>query len=214
MKHFRCLYILFALISPLLLIASCNNFLSPEQIEEFSINPERFGNEAIELCITLPVNRAAGENNPIPDLPLIEDALNGITIPKINVRVKLIEIMKPLDQSVMLMLSTNQKIDIISMRSSDSFYKSGFLIPFDETLAEYTGIMNAIDGQLLAQGRYDSKQYSLPTNKDIVSAYGPCMRKDILDRYNIDASLEYNISRQPPRKSVALYSSLRSSIHT
>ena len=90
-------------------------FLALSGCGSFSISPaaapdvcDGVGDGALEIQMAMPVNLPSGEKDPIPDLSMIEKALNDITIPKINVKVRLTKIMTPHDQNLMIMLSSNR----------------------------------------------------------------------------------------------------------
>ncbi len=155
---------------------------------EVSSPPPPPASAPAEISMMMPVFKLSGEKDTIPDLPMIEEALNKITVSKLNIKVNLVKTVMSTDQSMLIALSSNKMVDVVLMLSFESFLELGFLTPLDGLLEAYGGgIKAAIGDELLTHGRAEGSQYALATNRDIVSSYGICMRKDILEKYGFSA---------------------------
>jgi putative aldouronate transport system substrate-binding protein len=126
------------------------------------------------------------------DLQLVEDEINKITVPEINVKVKL----TPLSgasyrQQINLMLSGNGKIDLFSV-FGDSFgeYVSKDQLLFLNDLIERYGqkIKAMLPQEYRGAGTVNGKLYAVTTVTDPGTPYGALLRKDLLDKYDIDIS--------------------------
>ncbi len=140
-----------------------------------------------ELTVTLPLF-GSKEKGELRDLGTVEAAISAITAEKLGVRVKFLQNSILDDNSLLIKMSSNQTVDILCMSDAARFHKAGYLTGLDGLLDRYgKGIMDSVDGELLGYGRFEDVQYCLPTNRDIVASWGLCMRKDILQKYNIRA---------------------------
>ncbi|CAM4014416.1 ABC transporter substrate-binding protein [Paenibacillus alkaliterrae] len=129
--------------------------------------------------------------NESPDLERVAGELSKITKEKINATVKLQPISAGAwSQQVNLMLASNEKIDVITTSSIFGFSTqaaSGHLLPLEDLLAQYgQGITELMDPAYLNAGKINGTQYAIPTNKDMATQGGIIMRKDLIDKYNID----------------------------
>jgi putative aldouronate transport system substrate-binding protein len=124
------------------------------------------------------------------DIQLVEDEINKITIPKINVKVKLMPITATnYRQQINLMLSGTEKIDLLAVYSDSfgSYVSKGQLLPLNNLLEKYgQDIKAVVDKDYLRAGTIDGKLYAITTTVDPASSYGVMIRKDLLDKYSID----------------------------
>ncbi|BBI34801.1 ABC transporter substrate-binding protein [Cohnella abietis] len=128
-----------------------------------------------------------------PDLKLVESEINKLTQAKINVTVNLIPInYGAYAQQVNLMLTSNEKLDLILVGSAfgySSQVSRGQLLPLDKLLDENgPNIKKALDQAYLNAGKVDGKIYGITSIRDLASANGFTMRKDLADKHGIDAS--------------------------
>ncbi|MFC5401147.1 ABC transporter substrate-binding protein [Cohnella soli] len=128
-----------------------------------------------------------------PDLKAVEAEINKITTAKINVSVNLMPInYGAYAQQVNLMLTSNEKLDLIVVGSPFGFSSQvsrGQLLPLDELLDKYgSNIRKALDPAYLNASKVDGKIYGVTPVRDLASANGFTMRKDLADKYGIDAS--------------------------
>lgn len=123
---------------------------------------------------------------------LVEDEINKLTLPKINVKVKLMPI--PLgswNQQVNLMLSSGEKLDLLTLQSSlfSGHVAKGQIIAFDDLLEkDGQGIKQAMAPEFLKAGSVNGKLYGIPSVRDLASGTGLLIRKDYIEKYKIDTS--------------------------
>lgn len=131
----------------------------------------------------------------------VEAAVNAITEPKINVHVTL----EPVSigdyiQQLTLKISSNEKLDALltipggSARFT-SMVSQNQLQPLDELLSEYgQGIMETVPDTYLKAGIVNGTTYGVPCYADKVDTYYYFMRKDIVDKYQIDADSIHSVA--------------------
>lgn len=120
------------------------------------------------------------------DIELVENEINKITSEKIGVVVEIIPLTSSDASSTISMMEKEDRYFDLNTGGT-SGYKS--FIQLDSLLAQYgTDILDAFTEEELSWGQVDEKQYLIPTKRDYVHAMGVTMRKDILDKYEIDAS--------------------------
>ncbi len=127
------------------------------------------------------------------DLPLVQDEINKISQEKINVKVNLLPIgISAWQQQTNLMLTGNEKLDLIV---SSSFFNystqatKGQLLPLDELLSSHgLEIQEVVPSQLLDGTRVNGEVYGIPSMRDFAADYGFLMRKDLVEKHNIDLS--------------------------
>lgn len=129
------------------------------------------------------------------DLLVVQEEINKITKEKINTSVKLIPIgWGAWSQQTTLMLSGNEKVDLIvsGLGTYSQQVSKGQLLELDEYLAEQgQGIVGALEGldpDFLNAARIGGKIYGVPSIRDLASDYGITMRKDLVEKYNIDTT--------------------------
>lgn len=131
--------------------------------------------------------------NDLPDVGLVQDEISKISKAKINATVKLIPIsIANWTQQTNLMLAGNEKLDLMV---SSSFFNyasqvaKGQLEPMDDLLNKYgKGIVDALGQDVLNGSKVDGKVYGVADLRDMGADYGIIMRKDLVDKYNIDLS--------------------------
>jgi putative aldouronate transport system substrate-binding protein len=129
----------------------------------------------------------------IDDLPLVQEEINKIAKEKINATVKLIPISGAAwQQQSNLMLTGNEKLDLIV---SSSFFgyntqaAKGQYIALDDLLQSHgKGILEVVPEHLLEGNKVNGEIYGIPSMRDWGSYYGFIMRKDIVDKHQIDLS--------------------------
>ncbi|MEH7418022.1 ABC transporter substrate-binding protein [Neobacillus drentensis] len=125
------------------------------------------------------------------DLKLVQDEINKISEEKIKVRVKLTPInIGNYVQQMNLMLSSNEKADLMLVTSFFGYTSQvakGQLLSLDDLVDKYgTDIKKAMDPDYLNAAKVSGKLYAVPTLRDMAGAPGINMRKDLVDKYNID----------------------------
>lgn len=143
----------------------------------------------VELVMVFPVG---GEPK---DLKLIQDEINKMTKEKINATVKLIPIgFGAWAQQKTLMMSGNEQVDLIlsGLGTYSQEVAKGQLLELDGYLDENgQGIKDALDSldpAFLNATRIDGKIYAVPSIRDLAADYGITMRKDLVEKYNIDTT--------------------------
>lgn len=126
------------------------------------------------------------------DLQQVQDEINKITIPKVNVKVKLMPInAAQFGQQVNLMMSGSEKLDLVSVfyDQVNGYVSKGQIIKLDDLLNKYgSGIKSTIDEKYRKITTYNGNLYTIPSNGAFAGSVGIQMRKDIVEKYNIDLS--------------------------
>jgi ABC-type sugar transport system, periplasmic component len=128
-----------------------------------------------------------------PDLQLVADEINKITKAKINATIKFIPFSySAYNQQMSLMLAGNEKVDLMLSGTFFNFgsqVAKGQLEPLNELLTkDGKGIVDAVGQDLINAAKVDGKIYGIPTMRDFAADNGLVMRKDLVEKYNIDLS--------------------------
>jgi putative aldouronate transport system substrate-binding protein len=122
--------------------------------------------------------------------PDVVDAINAYLGEKLNVKINLTFVSYGnYVQQTNLVLSAGQGVDILPIYMVPLFTvaNNGQIIPLDDLLAQYgQGIVEQMGKEYIDCGRINNVLFGLPTGRDLASAYGFEMRKDICDKYGID----------------------------
>lgn len=141
----------------------------------------------VELNVAYPIFGAVPK-----ELSVVQDAINKISLQKINATVKLTPIsFGSWEQQVNLMLSSNEKLDLMVVTSNlySGFVAKGQIIPLDQMLDKQgAGIKQSMDPAYLNATKISGKVYAVPTVRDFASNNGLTMRKDLVDKYQIDVT--------------------------
>ena len=129
----------------------------------------------------------------VKDLELVQEEMSKISKEKINATVKLVPISAGAWQEQSnLLLTGSEKLDLIL---SSSFYGyntnaiKGQYLPLDDLLESHgQGILEVMPEHILEGNKVDGNIYGIPSVRDWGANYGIAMRKDIIDKYNIDLS--------------------------
>lgn len=176
-----------------LFISACgSNGNSGGSAKDPSNSPGTTGEEASQKIDELNVAFLSVTGTP-PDMKAVEDEINKITKKKINVAVNLMPInYGAYAQQVNLMLTSNEKLDLIVVGSPFGFSSQvsrGQLLPLDELLEKNGGnIRKALDPVYLNASKVDGKVYGVTPVRDLATANGFTMRKDLADKHGIDTS--------------------------
>lgn len=127
----------------------------------------------------------------LPDIQLVEDAMNAITMEKLNVKLTLMPISAAnFQQQVTLMLSGSEKVDLLltsEMFGLSSQISSGQLMDMGELLANGgQNIVDAVGQDVIDACRIGGVVYGVPPTKETGVQYGIVMRQDLVDKYAID----------------------------
>lgn len=123
-------------------------------------------------------------------MPAVIDAVNKITESKINVKVD-IELINigAYDQQITLMVASNEKLDFaVSNMNISTLVSKNMLLPLNDLIDQYgQGIKDAL-GDYLYANAFNGTIYAIPSMRDFGQCAAVAMRKDLVDKYNIDIS--------------------------
>ncbi|KAA8745400.1 ABC transporter substrate-binding protein [Paenibacillus sp. UASWS1643] len=171
------------LFGSMLLLSACSSSSS-----DSSINTEVDNNKegVTELTVAFPIFSAQPK-----DMALVESAINEIAQEKINVKVKLLPItFSNWMQQTNLMFSGGEQLDLMpSIYNYSQSVLLGQFIPLDDLLEKHgQGIVKALDPAYLDASRVKGSIYGVPTLHEMADVNGVTMRKDIVEKYEIDTS--------------------------
>ena len=124
------------------------------------------------------------------DLQMVEDAVNEITVPEINVKVSLypISIAERHTQQD-LMIASGEKLDLMMILVENGpgvYANKGQLLELDDLFEEYCPDVAAAEGIAMAGGYFNNKLYAIPDEEKMGRQYGLLMRQDLLDKYGFN----------------------------
>lgn len=182
MKRFRVLtkFLLF-MLSAVLVLAGCSNESSSGKQED-SGKGEPYEVSMAYITFTK-----------IDDLPLVQEEINKIAKEKINATIKLVPINGAnYQQQTNLMLTGNEKLDLLVTSSFFGYNTQaakGQLVALDDLLkSNGKDILEVLPEHLLEGNKVNGEIFGIPSMRDWGSYYGYIMRKDIVEKYNIDLS--------------------------
>jgi len=145
--------------------------------------------EAYELTMAFPIFGA------IPaDMDLVEAEINKLTQAKLNTTVTMLPIsIGNFTQQMNLMTSSGEKLDLVFTFGIGGGYASdalnGKLLPIDDLLKQFgQGAVEAIGADYMESARIDGQIYGVPTLHSFAQQPAIFMRKDIVEKHNIDIS--------------------------
>ncbi len=127
-----------------------------------------------------------------PDMGIVMKAINDYLKPIINAEVDLKVIQSgDYDNKMNPMLASGEKFDLLFSTSWAANYRvnaaAGYLLQLNDLLPKYAPDVEKVLGKdFLYAGAIDGKLYAMATNKEKAHAWGPIMRKDLVDKYKID----------------------------
>jgi putative aldouronate transport system substrate-binding protein len=129
----------------------------------------------------------------IDDLPLVQEEINKIVKEKINATIKLVPINGAnYQQQTNLMLTGNEKLDLLVTSSFFGYNTQaakGQLVALDDLLKSHgKGVLEILPEHLLEGNKVNGEIFGIPSMRDWGSYYGFIMRKDIVEKHNIDLS--------------------------
>lgn len=141
-----------------------------------------------KLVISFRTNGSVPAEN---EIQRVEEALNEILSQKIEAQVELVILdSASYKQQIALMLSGDEQLDVmgITPQMLSAAVAGNQLLALDELLDEYgQGIKDELTEELLSCGEINGIQYTIPVQADSAVGMGYyVMRKDIVDKYNID----------------------------
>jgi len=145
--------------------------------------------EPYHLTIALPIFGAVPA-----DMELVEEEISRLAQEKLNTTVSILPIsIGSYDQQMNLMTSSGEKLDLLFTFGISSKYAtdalSGKLVPMDDLLTQHgQGIVEAIGADYMESARVAGQIYGVPTLHSYASQPAIFMRKDLIDKHNIDVS--------------------------
>lgn len=124
------------------------------------------------------------------DLPLVEEAINAISLPAINCTVKLQVLAIPtFNTETSLKIADGEKIDLATVgltTNLSSMVSAGMLLPIGDQLAAKGQDLTAMFGDMLKAGQIDGVQYAIPADPYPAAGFALMYNKDIAKKYNIE----------------------------
>lgn len=127
------------------------------------------------------------------DIAQVQEEISKLAKEKINATVKLLPIaIGSWNQQMNLMLTSNEKLDLIVTGSSATFgygpqVAKGQLLPLNDLIEKYgEGIKTAVGEEFMNASNIGGSIYGVPSIRDLAVNYGLLIRKDIADKYSID----------------------------
>ena len=186
---------LMLLLSFMLILSACGgNTKNQNSASNTGSNSEGNVSEGIEddgpveeLIVAFPI-----VSSDLSGLQLAEDEMNKITESKIKVRVKFM----PINagewlQRTNLIFSSSEKLDLTYVHGMmySNMVAKGMLVPLDDLISEYgNGITASLEPKYLNSSKLGGKIYSIPSVRDLAGSYGYTIRKDLVEKHNIDMS--------------------------
>lgn len=177
MKRFKpILCVLLTAALSISLLAACSNGSSEGSAEDNQSNPE----EIVYSFVTF---------NKVPEsTSAVEKAINEITIPKINVKVKL----KPMAvsnyaQQVNLAIQSGEQLDIFhSLGDLNQYISKNVALPLDDLLDKYgQETMQIVGEDFLKATQANGKTYAIPTYKGYALAPDLVYREDMMEEMGV-----------------------------
>lgn len=124
----------------------------------------------------------------LPDVPLVEAAINEYLKEK-GLEVELLaNNFSAFQNQVNLMISGGEKLDLAEYLGGtfSNDVAQGKYLPLNDLLKTHgAGVVSALGPEYLKAGTIEGKVYGTPSIRDMAVNYGICMRKDIADKYGI-----------------------------
>ena len=123
------------------------------------------------------------------DIPAIEEAINAITVPAINVSVKILNVGIPEHaQKISMMIAGGEKIDLVMAGLTMPMVNmavDGMLLPLDELLASQGADIQALLGDKLGAGKVNGALYAIPADAYPAQSGGFIYNKQMADELGI-----------------------------
>lgn len=124
----------------------------------------------------------------LPDIEMVENAINEITVPAINCKVDIQNLfIGDLPTTTSMNIVGGEKMDIVALgltQKLENVYDAGILMPLDDYLQyvpEYTELVK----DYMMVGNIDGTQYALPVSPYGAHSTGCVYNKDMADTYGI-----------------------------
>ena len=126
----------------------------------------------------------------LADIPLVEEALNAITVPEINCKVSILHVgVAEHANKMSMMIAGGEKLDLcmagITTRVT-GMANDGMLLELDELVQEYGPDLVEMFGDDLKAGEVNGHLYAIPANNTTGKAGGFIYNKEMSDAANIE----------------------------
>lgn len=188
MKRSKKLFaILLATVLSTSVLAGCGSSSSESSTKSNKGNPE----EIVYAYVTF--NKLPGSSQ----LQTVEKAIDKITVPKINVKVKL----KPLaisnyNQQVSLAMQSGEQLDVFhTLGDLNQYIAKNECAPLDDLISKYgKETKDSVGATFLKATQSNGKTYAVPANKGVALAPDLVYRSDIMKELGVDPSSIKSIS--------------------
>ena len=146
-----------------------------------------FDEEPYTLVVCYPVLSEAQ-----PDLAMIQEAINEITLREINARVEFEAVgLFSMANVYALKASSQEKVDLMMLMPGynylPNFATSNMIQPIDDVVEAWGPSIKEILGDALQAGRFNGSLYAVPQNKDLLAnGYGFNLSVPLCEKYDID----------------------------
>lgn len=164
-----------------------DNSASEEDSSETEGNAIDFDEEPYHLVVCYPVLSEAQA-----DLPLIEAAINEITLREINATVEFEAVgLFSMANVYSLKASSQEKVDLMMLMPGASylpnFATSNMIQPIGDEIDQWGPVIKEVLGDTLKAGQFKEQQYAIPQNKDmLVNGYGFNLLESVCIENDID----------------------------
>ena len=122
----------------------------------------------VELTFT--INNLSRE---AADLELIEQAINEITMEKLNIKITIYPVYGNSREKIDMALAQNEQLDLFFEPVVTDRIESNQIIPVGELLEQYgQGIIEAVGDEYIQLGEVNGELYGIVSNKDFRCAAG------------------------------------------
>lgn len=123
------------------------------------------------------------------EMGLVEEAMNKMALEKVGVGIQLIPLsMGTYVQQINLMIASGEKLDLF-IEYGDNFSTNitqGKLSPLEDVLEYMQDAVDVVTDTYWQTTMVNGKHYGILSITDLAKVYGFSMRKDIVEKYNID----------------------------
>ncbi|CAM4212868.1 ABC transporter substrate-binding protein [Paenibacillus alkaliterrae] len=177
-----------AILALMILIAACGTNSGSDNTAEKASESNESGevSEApYEVVYAFPIFQSVPK-----DLNLVQDEINKISKAKINVTVKLLPIsISAWTNQINLMMTSGEKLDMLAHFDYSTQVSKGKLYPIGDIMEQYgKGIIDALGQDYYNATKINGKSYGVPSIRDLAQDYGYIIRKDLVEKHNIDLS--------------------------
>lgn len=128
--------------------------------------------------------------NAQPDVDKVVAAINALTLAELNMTFDLVQLgFGDYQQKLQLMLAGGDALDIfpIFYTQASGYINSGYIVDMSELVQTHgQGILDMLGEDLALGGAINGFLYGFPAQKESASLSGIVMRKDLVEKYNID----------------------------